>query len=686
MRKTVINIAAVTCVCACFSSTPSAAEPTVGKLTVMDEFEIRVPIDPEISPDGKTIAYVRQSADSMTDRRCFNLWIVHSDGSDDQPLTSGCEADGSPRWSPDGRRLAYVSNATGMSEIYIRWMKSGATARITNLALSPGGISWSPDGHSLAFTALVPSKEPQIAELPAPPPGANWAAPPTVIDRLVYRVNAVGYLKPGYRQIFVVSADGGPARQITFGNFPNGGVVGSNLPVWSADGKYLVASVNRHLPSEHEFYDSDIYEFSVATGAVRQLTRRKGPDESPVISPDGKWIAYLGFDDRHQFYQKTKLYLMSLDGTGSHSLSDSFDHSVADPKWAPDNSGIYFQYDDQGVTKLGFYSVNGQFRTIADHIASAIYNWGSYGGGSFSVSRSGAIALTYDTAYVPGEVAVWSKGKVRVITALNRALLAQRRLGHVEQIWYRSSKDQRRIEGWIMYPPDFTPGRKYPLILEIHGGPIANYGDRFDFEKQVWAAMGYVILFVNPRGSTSYGEKFANLIHLAYPGDDLYDLESGVDAVIARGFIDTKNLFVTGGSGGGILTCWMLEHTDRFRAGAALYPVINWYSWLLTVDYPFDMQYWFSGTPWDYAEQYMRLSPISHVANVHTPLLLMTGEADYRTPIEETEQFYRALKLLNVDTVMVRVPGEAHQIVERPSHHIAKMLYVAGWFEEHKSR
>ena len=224
------------------------------------------------------------------------------------------------------------------------------------------------------------------------------------------------------------------------------------------------------------------------------------------------------------------------------------------------------------------------------------------------------------------------------------------------------------------------------MILEIHGGPFSNYGDRFDFEKQVWAAMGYVILYVNPRGSTSYGEEFANLIHHAYPGDDFADLNSGVDALIAKGFIDSNNLFVTGGSGGGVLTCWVIEHTDRFRAAASLYPVINWYSFALTSDIPFVTRYWFTGNPWDNTEEYMRRSPINLVAKVKTPTLLMTGEADHRTPISEAEQFYEALKLLKIESVLVRVPEEPHGIRNRPSHHMTKMLYVAGWFEQHKAK
>ncbi len=536
----------------------------------------------------------------------------------------------------------------------------------------------------LSFSSLVLGKGPHIADLPTAPPGAKWAEPATAYDRLVYRFNGAGYLKPGFMQVFVVSAEGGAPRQVTNGNFPNGGNEWSpTRPVWSPDSKFLIVSANRHPESDHEYVDTEIYEFSVSDGAVRALTNRKGPDDAPCISPSGKFIAYTGFDDRYQGHQTTKLYLMNRDGSGSHSISDKLDRDIQSPQWAPDNSGIYFLYNDQGDTKIGLSSPDGNFKKIADHVVSGT---GASSGGSFSVSHTGTIAFTYGRTDNPDDIAVSTSGAMKVLTSLNQELLQQKVPGRVQEIWYESSKDKRKIQGWIIQPPGFDPSKKYPLILEIHGGPFSDYGDRFDFEKQVWAAMGYVVLYTNPRGSTSYGEEFANLIHHAYPGDDFDDLNSGVDAVVARGYIDSNNLFVTGGSGGGVLTAWTIEHTDRFRAAAALYPVINWYSFVLTSDIPWIAKYWFPRNPWENNEQYMKRSLTDEVAKVKTPTLIMTGEADYRTPISEAEQFYAALKLLNIEAVLVRVPEEPHGIRRCPSHHIMKMLYVAGWFDQHKSK
>lgn len=659
------------------------AQEVSRKLTAMDEFTLQVPADPQISPDGKKIAYLRRFNDPMTDRRYSNLWIINADGSDHRAITTGNRGDGSPRWSPDGTRLAYLSDVDGKSQIYVRWMDTGQTARITNVEQGASSVEWSPDGKTLSFASFVPGRGPHIADLPAPPAGAKWADPPAVYDRTVYRFNGPGYLKPGFEQIFVVSADGGAPRQVTSGDFPNGGsYFGNNRVSWSPDGKFLIVSVNRHAESEHIFLDNEIYEFSVADGSVRALTNRKGPDEDPAVSPNGKWIAYTGYDDRFQGHQTTKLYLMNRDGSASRAISDKLDRDIENPVWAGDSSGVYFHYDDQGDTKIGFASLDGAIRKVTDHMAGGL---AAGGGGSFSISKTGVLAFTYGTPENPGDIAVLNGSSMRVLTSLNAELFTQKKPGAVEEIWYESSKDKRRIQGWIIKPPGFDPTKKYPLILQIHGGPFADYGDRFDFEKQVLASAGYIVLYVNPRGSTSYGEEFANLIHHAYPGDDFYDLNSGVDAVITKGYVDADHLYVTGGSGGGVLTCWVIEHTTRFRAAAALYPVINWYSFALTSDIPFITQYWFPGNPWDNTDQYMQRSLTNLVAKVKTPTMVMTGEEDYRTPISEAEQFYEALKLLNVDAVLVRVPGEPHGISRRPSHHIAKMLYITGWFEKHKN-
>jgi acylaminoacyl-peptidase len=657
-----------------------AAQQAPRPLQPLDVFEFEYARDPQISPDGSRVVYVRQFSDVMTDRNYTNLWMVNADGSGHRPLTTGDFSDASPRWSPDGSRLAFVSDRDGSAQIWVRYMDSGQMSRITNVQNGPAGLAWSPDGSHLSFTTLVKDAPLQVAQLPAPPEGAEWAAPAKTIDELVYRFNGPGYLDPGYWHLFVVPAEGGTPRQISGGEFHHGGPFRASPAVWTPDGRHLVMSANRRPDWESEPLDTEVWEFAVADGAVRALTDRRGPDGSPAVSPDGRRIAYLGFDDRYQGYQVTRLYVMDRDGGGVRLLSGGLDRSVSSPTWTADGEGVLVQYDDEGNTKVALFALDGSMRLLAENVGGT---GSAYSGGSFSAARNGAFAYTWSTPHRPSDIAVGrlGGGEPSLITAVNADLLAARTLGEVEEIWYESSVDGRRIHGWIVKPPDFDPSRRYPLILEIHGGPFANYGDRFDYEKQMMAARGFVVLYTNPRGSTSYGGEFGNLIHHAYPGDDFYDLDSGVDAMLERGYIDPERLFVTGGSGGGVLTSWMIGRTQRFRGAVTVYPVINWYSFVLTADIGnFVAKYWFPGMPWDNVEHYESRSLLSVVENVTTPTMVLTGEEDYRTPMSESEQYYQALKLLGVESVLVRVPGEPHGIRRRPSHWMAKIENILGWF------
>jgi dipeptidyl aminopeptidase/acylaminoacyl peptidase len=667
-----------------------SAQSTPNKLAIQDIFNLETVSDPQISPDGKRIVYVRQFADIMTDKRCSNLWIINFDGTDHRPLTTGNFNDTSPRWSPDGKQIIYISNRDqtpgSPPQIYRRWMDTGETAKLTNLTQSPAGIALSPDGKWISFTMHVPEASASIIRMPAPPEGAKWAEPAKVIDKLVYRFNGAGYLKPGYTHLFVLPSEGGTPRQISSGRFQHGGVAfGASEAVWTPDGKYLLMSANRNQDYEREARDTNIYEFSVADGAVKELTNRKGPDNSPRVSPDGKLIAYVGYEDKYQGYQVTQLHLMNRDGSNQRVISSKWDRDVANVRWAGDGSGLYFTSDDQGATGLYFITLGGDVKKLLGNVGSGTSAYGA--GGAFTISKNGAFAITQCDPRNPGDVAagMLSDSKVKVLTAVNEDLFTGKQIGEVEEVWYQSSKDNRRIQGWIIKPPGFDPSRKYPLILEIHGGPFANYGDRFDLEKQLMAASGYVVLYTNPRGSTSYGGEFGNLIHHAYPGDDFFDLNSGVDAMVAKGYIDPEQLYVTGGSGGGVLTCWMIGRSPRFRAAVTVYPVINWYSFVLTSDIGnWAVNHWFPGFPWDNVEHYEKRSLLSVVKNVKTPTMVLTGEEDWRTPMSDSEQYYQALKLLGVESVLIRVPDEPHGIQVRPSHHMSKVLHIIGWFDKHR--
>jgi dipeptidyl aminopeptidase/acylaminoacyl peptidase len=673
------------------TSERAPARAASGHFEPMDVFGLEWASDPQMSPDGRRIVYVRNSMDVMKDRRRSHLWLIDSDGGDHRPLTSG-DGEFAPRWSPDGRRLAYAARDGDSVQLFVRWMDTGVTTRLAQLLRAPGGISWSPDGTSIAFSMLVPEKPEPLARMPEKPDGAEWARPPRVITHLIYRSDGEGYLEEGYSQLFVVPSEGGTPRQLTSGPFHHDGA-----PAWTPDGRFLLVSANRRPDWEHEPLDSEIYEVAVADGAIRALTDRRGPDTSPAVSPDGRSIAYLGFDDRYQGYQVTRLHLMNRDGSGARALTSSYDRDIEQPIWSRDGRRVYFATSDQGNGKIGSVAVDraGAADAKPEILASDLGGGDlgrPYSGGSYTLAAApvqpgdARFAYTWTRPERPPEVAVGGAGgKSAVLTRLNDDLFTGKRLSTVEEMWTESSHDRRRIQSWIVKPPDFDPSKKYPLILEIHGGPFADYGDRWGAEMQLFAAAGYVVVYSNPRGSTSYGEEFGNLIHHAYPGNDYDDLMSVVDAAIARGYVDPANLFVTGGSGGGVLTAWIVGKTDRFRAAVSAKPVINWQSFVLVSDGPgFFTRYWFSSPPWEKPEEYMRRSPLSLVGHVKTPTMLLTGEEDYRTPISESEQFYEALKLRKIDTALVRVPDASHALIVRPSQLIAKVAHILGWFDKYR--
>ena len=646
-------------------SSPSRFRP-------MDVFELEFAADPQISPDGGQVVYVRTSMDIMRDRQRSELWLVNADGSDHRRLGAGR----SPRWSPDGSRIAFTADG----QIHTRWMDTGETATLTQLLESPSGIRWSPDGSRIAFNMLVPYPPPRLAASPKPPPGAEWADPPIMEDRFKNRQDGVGYLDFGFHHLFVVPVEGGTPVQVTSGDFQHRGAA-----AWTPDSRHLVFSSNRNPDWVHDYRNSELYIAPVAGGEIRALTDRSGPDHSPAVSPDGRQVAFVGYEDRTRTYQLSRLQVMGLDGSGLRVVAAGLDRSAGNPVWAADGSGIYFQYDDEGNSKVGFARLDGGYEELAGDLGAQYGR--PYGGGSFSVAEDGAFALNQTRPDSPGEVAVGTRGgAVRRITALNEDLLAGRTLGEVEEIWWDSSFDGHPIQGWIVKPPDFDPGRRYPLILEIHGGPISNYGDRFSAEMQLLAAAGYVVLYANPRGSTSYGEEFGDLLYHNYPGEDYDDLISGVDAVIARGYVDEDNLFVTGGSAGGIMTAWIVGKTDRFRAAVSQKPVVNWISKTLTADNWYGYYHSrYEGLPWENPDAYWKFSPLSLVGNVETPTLIVTGEADLRTPLSESYQLFHALKMRGIDTAVVRLPGASHNMGRRPSQLIAKIANIVAWFEKYRA-
>jgi len=666
---------------ACFGTAIAADEPNRNSFLNTDVFELEIAGDPQISPDGSQVAYVRQSNDIMTDRTRSNIWIIDIDGRGHRPLLSGTDSYSSPRWSPAGERLAYVSSAEGRGpELYVRWMDTGQTALLSNLPSPPGDISWSPDGTQIAFTAHVKAEGPTLAKPPEKPEGAEWAPPVIVIDALYYRADGRGYLEPGNTHVFVIPAEGGTPRQVTTGAFNHRGPL-----AWSRDGRSILMSSNREDDWEFNRRNTELWSVDVENGEMKQLTDRFGPDGAATYSPDGSKIAYIGYDDKKMGYHNANVYVMNVGDGLINELTTNFDRSVADVAWAGSSSRLYIQYDDRGKTHLATLAMNGRIESFVDDIGSAGISR-PYTSGGFSVSSNGAYAYSAGAPNRPADVAAGRRNSSpSILTHLNDDLLGHKTLGKVEEINWQSSVGDHEVQGWIVTPPDFDAEKQYPLILEIHGGPFTAYGPHFSIEDQLYAAAGYVVLFTNPRGSTSYGDQFANEIHHNYPGQDYDDLMSGVDAVIARGYIDEDQLFVTGGSGGGVLSAWIVGKTDRFAAAVVAKPVINWISEALYSDISTTVpEYWFEKYPWEDPQEYWRRSPLSLVGNVSTPTMLMAGESDHRTPIPESEQYYQALKLRKIDTALVRVPESSHGIATRPSNQIAKVDNILAWFAKYR--
>lgn len=675
----ILSLMAVVCGLALNATVWAQLQP----LNYDDVFMLQAVSDPQPDHEGERIAFVRTWMDRQNDRAMNGIWVIEVDedgeAEDLEPITPQAQSASSPRWSPDDERLAYVADG----QIQMHWLDSGRSNTLTQLPSSPGQLSWSPDGQWLAFVMLTKDPKPAPVNLPGRPEGADWAASPIYIDQAQYRADGAGYLPNGYRQIYVIPAMGGEPIQLTEGPYHHGQIS------WANDSQSLYFSANRSEQAYREPLASDIYRVAIASKDIEKINQTQGPHREPKQAPDGDWIAYLGFEDRLLSHQANRLHIMRPDGTGIRNLTEDLDRSIDAYQWLADGSGMVIQYDHEGSPTLAYQYLDGRRVTIDAQLGGP-YLSRPYTSGEFGVGSNGMIAFTHQTATRPSELAVTSPEITtpggEVITDFNKVLRLDREVSEVEEIWYESSVDGRRIQGWIMYPPGFDASKRYPLILEIHGGPFAAYGPLFAMELQLMAAQGYVVLYTNPRGSTSYGEDFANLIHHNYPSEDYNDLMDGIDAVIARGFINEDELFITGGSGGGVLTTWAIGHTDRFAAAVAVNPVINWYSFVLNADfYYLFSQYWFPAMPWEDPDHYLKYSPISYVGNVTTPTMLFTGESDFRTPISETEQYYQALKLQGVETAMVRVPGASHALHRRPSNLMAKPAYVVHWFEKYRA-
>ncbi|WP_371196270.1 prolyl oligopeptidase family serine peptidase [Glaciecola sp. SC05] len=650
-------------------------------MSYQDIFNLEYASNPIIMPDGKTVLYERNSMDIMVDAKRTNLWTVSLDGSSHMPLLSSKESHYGATFSPDGSKMAYLSGKEGATQIYVQDLQTGRTARVTDVAMRPNGLSFSPDGKQLAFAMFTPSKPTSLFKLDFKPEGATWAEEAHYIDQTLFQRDGAGMNRPGNSQVYVVPAFGGTPRQITSGDFNYGGKL-----MWTQSGTHIVMSANIREDSEFDVFNSDLLSVNIEDGSVSKLTDATGPESNPTLSPNGKLIAFTGFDDNGKSNQINQLFVMNIDGSDVKGLSADLDRDVSDVQWADNGKGLYFSYDDQGKKHVAYVSLSGKLTVKTDALGGLSIGR-PYTSGDYDVSDDGHLVFTLSTGDRPADLAVLDKrGKMLKLTDLNSDIFAHKTINKPELIRVKSSFDERELLAWVVKPPQFDPSKKYPLILEIHGGPHTAYGPEFSTEVQMFAAAGYVVVYGNPRGSTSMGTEFANLIDKNYPSEDYNDLMDMVDDVINMGYIDESNLFVTGGSGGGVLTAWIIGNTDRFKAAVVAKPVINWISMIGTSDiYTFMARYWFTDLPWNDVDQYWKRSPLSLVGNVNTPTMVLTGELDVRTPMGESEQYYGALRLEGVESSLVRIQGAYHGIAAKPSNLSRKIGNILAWFDKYKA-
>ncbi len=660
--------------------------------------------DPRFAPDGHRLAFVQTRVDAVRDDYTTSIWLV--DGAQPpRPLTAASADALAPRWSPDGRRLAFVSKRSGRAQIHVLEADGGEAWQLTDDALGVGAYAWSPDGRRIAFQ----SRAPQAGEPPVTPePEVGQSRPPMVTERLLTRADGrSGWLSTRRLHLWVVATDRGPkaaAARVTEGGFDDG------APAWSRDGATLYFSAIRKPDADWAGGDTEIYAVPAdGSRAPVALTERQGPDDDPVVSPDGRYLAYTGFDDdRRQSHTNTHLYVLDVATLKRRELAPDLGRSVGDgviadmgaPRgeglrvvWRADSRAVYFVSADRGAVQLHEATLDGRERALTALEAGDLR--------AFDVAADGRVAVTHSAPTLPVELYAFRPGDAahraawQALTTFNAALAARAGFVGYEELWLpgaapsvtafpgHAAGERQAIQGWLLKPPGYDPARRYPLVLYIHGGPHTMYGTAFFHEMQVLAHAGYLVLITNPRGSTGYGEAFANVIQYHYPGEDYGDLMAAVDAVVGRTAADPKRLFVAGGSGGGLLSAWTVGHTDRFAAAVVERAVTNWYSFVGTSDlnYYF-VRHWFREGPWRDAEDYLARSPLSYVERVTTPVLVIHNEEDFRAPLDQGLQFYTALRELKKPARLAVFPDSSHGMSRdgRPNQRIARLGLILDWF------
>ncbi|MEO0981704.1 MAG: S9 family peptidase [Pseudomonadota bacterium] len=658
------------------------ADDTVIQLA--DYLDYETVANPQISPDGRQVIYTRNRIDKVNDKRVSTLWVMDRDGGRNRQLMEG----GGAFWSPSGDRIAFMKpDADGNAQIFVRYMDGeGLVTQVTSFEHAPRSMAWSPDGEHIAFVARTAVPTDWTIDLPARPQGAKWTEDPVVVDDLHYRQDRVGYTNTGYDHLFGVPSNGGTPRQLTEGEWNVGqrgiGVIaGSPTLSWSPDGTHIAFDGPGKPIEPPHWFESHINLVNVDTGETRTLTDGRGVFGSPAFSPDGAQIAFNGYPEHNTSYPVPNLYTIDVESGARTTLAEDLPDGPGQIHWSPNGRRVVFTMNDRGARNIHSVDLRGRMRDEtqgAQMISLA------------SLSNDGRAAFVVTDTDSPAAVAVADEldgsPSIAVLTDVNADIFHGKTLGRVEEVWYEATAETGEsadVQGWIVYPPNYVEGEKYPLLLSIHGGPHAMYNTAFNFTFQEFAARGYVVLYVNPRGSTGYGSEFANAIRHRYPGPvDYADLMAGVDLVVDRGIVDPDRMFVTGCSGGGVLTTWVIGQTDRFKAAAALCPVVNWIGMSGTTDVVGWLYGFFPEPFWEDPQPWLDHSTIMHVGKVSTPTLLMTGVEDLRTPLGEAEEYFAALKIRGVPTKLIPMIGEYHGTRSIPSNYLRTSLYMRKWFDQ----
>jgi dipeptidyl aminopeptidase/acylaminoacyl peptidase len=659
---------------------PQSPSPVPRPITVDDLFQLHEVDDPQLTPDGQWVAYTVQTTLLKEDKSEERIWAAPTAGGEAIAMTAEGNSSSHPRWSPDGKSLAFLSaRHEGRKQVWLLNRHGGEAERLTDTPQDVEDFAWAPDSHRLVLVLRDASAEELEAAKELKDQGEQAGATrekkpktrkPWVIDRLQFKVDEVGYLDRRRTHLYVLDLAAKTLTQVTSGDYDDA------EPAWSPDGKLLAFTSNRSTPDADRSYNSDIWVVAADNtdkGAhLTQVTTNPGSDQSPAWSPDGKWIAYVTQLDPHLFdYATHHLAVASASGGAARVLTQALDRNVTEPRFSPDGKSIYFIAEDDGTQNLARIATDGG--EITRPIGGRVMLY------AYSLANSGEIAARILTADHPDEIFALpgGDGKLTRITHVNDTLMAQLKLSPAEYVHFKS-KDGTPVSGYLYKPLDYTPGKKYPTLLFPHGGPVWAYYDEFDHKAQLYAANGYVVLLPNPRGSSGYGQKFCQAIFADWGNKDFQDDMAIVDYAIAQGIADPEKLGVGGHSYGAISTDFIITQTTRFKAaisdaGTALH-MSQFGHDQYQKDYETEL-----GPPWENKALWDRISPFYRVASITTPTLFMGGEIDWNVPILGGEQMYQALKRLGRTTELVVYPDEYHEF-KTPSHIKDRLDRQLAWY------